>query len=102
MIGKRTEKSASPPDIAGFQDLAHAFDLKSAALAARATLEAAPESRETRGCRNRSDYPGTDPALRVNLVRSPATGIARESIAPVPDEIAALMQDAATQGKPVE
>src|SRR5688572_14498309 len=49
------------PDIAGFQDLAHAFDLKSAALAARATLEAALERRETRGCHNRSDYPALDP-----------------------------------------
>src|SRR5699024_4815226 len=29
------------PDIAGFQDLAHAYDLKSSALSARATLEAA-------------------------------------------------------------
>ncbi|HEU4722752.1 MAG TPA: FAD-dependent oxidoreductase, partial [Gemmatimonadaceae bacterium] len=28
------------PDLAGFQDLAHAFDLKAAALAARATLDA--------------------------------------------------------------
>src|SRR5699024_4379831 len=45
------------PDIAGFQDLAHAYDLKSAALSARATLEAALERRETRGCHNRSDYP---------------------------------------------
>ncbi len=50
------------PDIAGYQDLAHAFDLKSAALAARATLEAALERRETRGCHNRSDYPEIDPA----------------------------------------
>ncbi len=48
------------PDIAGFQDLAHAFDLKaSASLAARATLEAALERRETRGCHNRSDYPNS-------------------------------------------
>ena len=47
------------PDLAGFHDLAHAFDLKSAALAARATLEAALERRETRGCHNRSDYPAT-------------------------------------------
>ncbi|WP_423300125.1 hypothetical protein, partial [Glutamicibacter nicotianae] len=45
------------PDIAGYQDLAHAFDLKSSALAARATLESALERRETRGCHNRSDYP---------------------------------------------
>jgi hypothetical protein len=49
------------PDIAGLQDLAHAFDLTSAALAARATLEAALERRETRGCHNRSDYPGMIP-----------------------------------------
>ena len=58
------------PDIAGFQDLAHAFDLKSSALAARATLEAALERRETRGCHNRSDYPALDPSLQVNLVWS--------------------------------
>ena len=62
------------PDIAGYQDLAHAFDLKSAALAARATLEAALERRETRGCHNRSDYPETDPALQVNLSGRPRPG----------------------------
>jgi len=44
------------PDIAGFYDLAHAFDLKASVIAARATLEAALERRETRGCHNRSDY----------------------------------------------
>ncbi|MEV0684416.1 hypothetical protein AB0I35_11185 [Nocardia sp. NPDC050378] len=38
------------PDAAGFRDLAHAFDVKSSVLAARATLEAALERRETRGC----------------------------------------------------
>jgi succinate dehydrogenase / fumarate reductase flavoprotein subunit len=34
------------PDIAGFQDLAHAFDLRSSVLAARATMEAALVRRE--------------------------------------------------------
>ncbi len=90
------------PDIAGFQDLAHAFDLKSAALAARATLEAALERRETRGCHNRSDYPETDPALQVNLVWSPSTGVTREQIPAVPDEIAALIREVSTEGKLVE
>lgn len=90
------------PDIAGFQDLAHAFDLKSAALAARATLEAALERRETRGCHNRSDFPQTDPELQVNLVWSPETGVTRESIAPIPEEIAALMREVSTAGKLVE
>src|SRR6478735_5957037 len=90
------------PDIAGFHDLAHAFDLKSAALAARATLEAALERRETRGCHNRSDYPELDPDLQVNLVWSPATGVVRESIPPIPAEIAALMREVSTAGKLVE
>lgn len=86
------------PDIAGFQDLAHAFDLKSAALAARATLEAALERRETRGCHNRSDFPDMDPALRVNLVWSLTTGITRETIPPAAGEIASLMTDVTTEG----
>ncbi|MFC8662157.1 L-aspartate oxidase [Streptomyces sp. NPDC057199] len=101
-IDARMENVGVHPDIAGFQDLAHAFDLKSAALAARATLEAAIERRETRGCHNRSDYPDMDPALQVNLVWSPKTGITRESIAPVPDEIAAVMEEVSTEGKLVE
>ncbi|MEV2232092.1 FAD-binding protein [Streptomyces phaeochromogenes] len=101
-IDARMENVGIHPDIAGFQDLAHAFDLKSAALAARATLEAAIERRETRGCHNRSDYPDMDPALQVNLVWSPKTGITRESIAPVPDEIAAVMEEVSTEGKLVE
>lgn len=84
------------PDIAGYQDLAHAFDLKAAALAARATLEAARERRETRGCHNRSDYPDLDSSLQVNLVWSPARGIEHEGIAPVSDEIAKHMRQPVT------
>lgn len=84
------------PDIAGYQDLAHAFDLRSAALAARATLEAALERRETRGCHNRSDFPETDPELQVNLVWSPTAGIIRETIPEIPAQIAALMRTEVT------
>ncbi|WP_353116124.1 FAD-binding protein [Microbacterium sp.] len=90
------------PDIAGYQDLAHAFDLRSSALAARATLEAARERRESRGCHNRSDYPDQDPTLQVNLVWSPATGVVREDIPPVPEEIAELIRDVDQTGKLVE
>ena len=67
-VEARMAKLGVHPDLAGFQDLSHAFDLKSSALAARATLEAALERRETRGCHNRSDYPDLDPELQVNLV----------------------------------
>src|SRR6185503_13704368 len=58
------------PDLAGFQDLAHAFDLRSSLTAALATVEVAIERRETRGCHNRSDHPNLDESLRVNMVWS--------------------------------
>ncbi|HEU4631687.1 MAG TPA: FAD-binding protein, partial [Gemmatimonadaceae bacterium] len=90
------------PDLAGYHDLAHAFDLKSTALAARATLECALERRETRGCHNRSDYPAADESLQVNLVWSGPGRIAREAIPPIPGEIAALMRDVSAAGKLVE
>ena len=73
------------PDIASFRDLAHAFDLKASAVAARATLEAALERRESRGCHNRSDYPLIDPTLQVNLVWSGPGQLAREPVPPIPD-----------------
>jgi succinate dehydrogenase / fumarate reductase, flavoprotein subunit len=89
-------------DIAGFHDLAHAFDLKASALAARATLEVALERRETRGCHNRSDHPHLDSSLQVNFVWSGPGRVEREPIPPIPDEIAALMQDVSVAGKLVE
>ena len=101
-LEQRMKNVGVHPDIAGYQDLAHAFDLKSAALAARATLEAALERRETRGCHNRTDFPDLDPGLRVNLVWSGPGQVEREPIAPVPEEIAALMRDVSSEGKLVE
>src|SRR5690606_37961416 len=98
----RSERVGVHPDIAGFGDLAHAFDLKASLLAARATLEAARERRETRGCHNRSDYPDLDPSLQVNLVWSPDGGVEREEIPAVPDEIATLIRDVDQVGKLVE
>ncbi|MFL1376209.1 MULTISPECIES: L-aspartate oxidase [unclassified Nocardiopsis] len=90
------------PDLAGFQDLAHAFDLRSMALSGRATLEAALERRETRGCHNRSDFPDTDPSLRVNLVWSGPGKLEREEIPAVPAEISELMHEVSSTGKLVE
>lgn len=90
------------PDIASFQDLAHAFDLKSSVVAARATLEAALERRETRGCHNRSDYPAMDESLRVNLVWSGPGRLSRETLPPIPPDVASLMHDVSTAGKLVE
>lgn len=101
-IEARTKDIGVHPDIAGFQDLAHAFDLKASLIAARATLEAARERRETRGCHNRSDFPDLDPTLRVNLVWSPSTGVVREAIPEASEEVSALMREVSTDGKLVE
>jgi succinate dehydrogenase / fumarate reductase flavoprotein subunit len=101
-IEDRIKRVGVHPDIAGYADLAHAFDLKASLLAARATLESALARRETRGCHNRSDYPDLDPELQVNLVWSPTVGVVAEPIAPVPDEITALIKDVSTAGKLVE
>ncbi|RBP62914.1 succinate dehydrogenase / fumarate reductase flavoprotein subunit [Brevibacterium sanguinis] len=101
-IEERLERVGIHPDIAGYADLAHAFDLKSSVLAARATLECALERRETRGCHNRSDFPELDESLQVNLVWSPETGVVREDIPPVDPEIAALMREVSQEGKLVE
>jgi succinate dehydrogenase / fumarate reductase, flavoprotein subunit len=90
------------PDIAGFSDLAHAFDLKASAIAARATLEAALERRETRGCHNRSDYPHLDEALNVNLVWTGPGCIEREAIPGIPLDISARMREVSAHGKLVE
>jgi succinate dehydrogenase / fumarate reductase, flavoprotein subunit len=90
------------PDLAGFQDLAHAFDLRSSLVAARATVEAALERRETRGCHNRSDFPDLDESLRVNLVWSGPGQVAHEPVAETPVEIAALVREVSAAGKLVE
>ncbi len=81
------------PNIAGFEDLTHAMDLKGSLLAARATLVCARERRETRGAHNRSDYPATDPALKVNLVWSPDGAVTKELVPEAPDEVRRLMVD---------
>jgi succinate dehydrogenase / fumarate reductase, flavoprotein subunit len=89
-------------DLAGHQDLAHAFDLRSALVTARATMEAALERRESRGCHNRSDFPNLDESLRVNLVWSGPGQVVREPVAETPVEIAALIRQVAAVGKLLE
>jgi succinate dehydrogenase / fumarate reductase flavoprotein subunit len=78
------------PDIAGYDDLAHALDLQGSLLAARATLDSARERRETRGAHNRVDFPEQDPALRVNLVWAADGTIPGEPISQPSPAVAAL------------
>jgi len=89
-IRERTRALAVRPDIAGYADLAHAFDLHGSLLAARATLECAVERCETRGAHNRTDFPAQDPALRVNLVWRADGSIAHERIAAPSARLVAL------------
>jgi succinate dehydrogenase / fumarate reductase, flavoprotein subunit len=89
-------------DLAGSQDLPHAFYLRSSLIAARATPEAAIERRETRGCRNRSDFPDLDESLRVNMVWSGPGVVDREAVAATPAEIAAFVREVSAADKLVE
>ena len=90
-VEARMPDLAVHPDIAGFDDLAHALDLKGSMIAARATLESALARTETRGAHNRSDYPALDPALKVNMVWSLDAPLAQEPVVATPVEIARLI-----------
>ncbi|MNI46704.1 Fumarate reductase flavoprotein subunit [compost metagenome] len=104
-LEERAQLVTAHPDIAGFDDLAHAYDLLGSLLAARATLECALERRETRGAHNRADFPTADPSLQGNFVWSTDEGVSFESLPPAPDSFRALAQanaDDSVAGKLVE
>ena len=104
-LEERAAHVTAHPDIAGFDDLAHAFDLYGSLLAARATLECALERRETRGCHNRSDYPETHESLRGSFVWTPDAGAVFEPVPDAPESFRALAQagaDDSVEGKLVE
>src|SRR5690606_22641819 len=104
-LDERVARVTARPDIAGFDDLAHAFDLYGSMLAARATLECALERRETRGCHNRSDYPSQDDNLRGNFLWALGEGVTFERAAESPDsfrELAHATLDDSVDGKLVE
>lgn len=104
-LDRRAEDIGVHPDIAGFDDLAHAFDLYGSLLAARATLECALERRETRGCHNRADFPEQDESLRGSFVWTPSRGVTFEPVAEAPDSFRLLAEekiDTSVKGKLVE
>jgi succinate dehydrogenase / fumarate reductase flavoprotein subunit len=89
-VAERAREMEVRPDIAGYDDLAYAFDLKGSLLAARATLQCALERRETRGAHNRIDFPDRDPRLQVNLVWSGDKAVTREPIPQPSSAVSAL------------
>jgi len=56
------------PSSEGYADLAHALDLRASLVTAEASLLGAVERKESRGAHSRSDYPETDPNLKINFV----------------------------------
>jgi succinate dehydrogenase / fumarate reductase flavoprotein subunit len=103
-VAVRTSDMEVRPDIAGYDDLAHAFDLKGSLLAAQATLDCALERRETRGAHNRVDFPDQDPRLQMNLVWSGGGRVSREPIPQPSSAVAALVdgQELETTGRLLE
>jgi succinate dehydrogenase / fumarate reductase flavoprotein subunit len=89
-LGERARSLEVRPDIAGYADLAHAFDLRSSLLAARATLECALERRESRGAHHRADFPDEDHSLQANLVWAVDGTITRRKVAQPSAPVAAL------------
>jgi succinate dehydrogenase / fumarate reductase flavoprotein subunit len=55
------------PTEEGWSDLAQAMDLRAGISLAEITMRSALARTESRGCHNRSDHPGLDPALQINL-----------------------------------
>jgi succinate dehydrogenase / fumarate reductase, flavoprotein subunit len=89
-IDERARDVEVRPDIAGYSDLAHAFDLRGSLLAARATLDSALARRETRGAHNRADFPEQAPDFEGNLVWSVDAPLALQPARPPSSRIAAL------------
>jgi succinate dehydrogenase / fumarate reductase flavoprotein subunit len=92
-LRERTDELEVRPDIAGYADLAHAFDLQGSLFAAQATLESALERRETRGAHNRADFPDQDRGLQVNLVWSQDGTVTHQPLAPSSARVAALADE---------
>jgi succinate dehydrogenase / fumarate reductase, flavoprotein subunit len=89
-IAERARAIEVRPDIAGYADLAHAFDLTGSLLAARATLECALQRRETRGAHIRADFPEQDPALLASFLWTLDGSVSRQPISRLSPRVAAL------------
>ena len=84
------------PDIAGFDDVAHGFDLQAMIVAARATLVSALERRETRGAHNREDFPEQDPGQRANVIYDAAGAVSWQALPDASAEVVALAEEGTT------
>ncbi|MGW3099632.1 FAD-binding protein [Streptomyces sp. NPDC001102] len=81
-IEARTADIGVHIDIGGFSDLAHAYDLRSAVLAAQVTLQCAQERLGSQEGHHRSDRSGAAPALPDAMVWSATTSLRRTPCGP--------------------
>ncbi|MGI8685841.1 MAG: FAD-dependent oxidoreductase [Acidimicrobiales bacterium] len=75
------------PSAEGWGDLAQVLDLRAGIALAEATMLGARARTETRGCHNRSDFPGLDPALQVNFTTRFADPVAGTLEPPTPEPV---------------
>jgi succinate dehydrogenase flavoprotein subunit len=96
------------PSAEGYDDLAHALDLRASLLSAEATLLGAMARRESRGAHQRSDAPMLDPALQVNFVvtlQDGALALSPTPVLPIPNDLrewATAGVDAEAEGRLLE
>ncbi len=96
-IREASENLDVRPSSEGYQDLALALDLRSSLMSAEASVLGAIERRESRGAHNRSDYPETNPALRVNFITQLNDDgklfVTRRTVEPIPTQLQRWIND---------
>ncbi len=90
------------PDMAGYDDVAHAFDLAAMVDTARATLLGGLAREESRGCHQRTDFPETDEALRLNFTVDAAGEVARRELPEADPELVAMAGELEVAGRLLE
>ncbi len=90
------------PDMAGYDDVAHAFDLAAMVDTAEATLLGALAREESRGCHQRSDFPDTDEALRLNLTIDAAGAVGERELPATDPAVVALTGELEVAGRLLE
>lgn len=84
------EQIEARPDLAGYDDLAHWFDLRSMLSSSRATLLSALERKESRGAHQRADFPLLLEEEQSTVIVSPDWKLTRQDLPAARKEVAEL------------
>lgn len=94
-IAERSEHIDVRPSAQGFEDVAHALELKAGILSCKATLLCARARTESRGSHQRSDYPEISEEMNVNFCVSLESGelkLEKRPVKPLPDKLRAVIE----------